>query len=134
MPTTRATTSGAVSDCRTNRMVATIAPGPASSGVPSGTIATLTSSTSSGSSVFPVSSSKDTMSRSRPPEACIAGSVMPRNVRIRSPKTANRTITPNEVSAAWSASRAIAAAPRRAVSARKIGMMPGGSMITKSVR
>ena len=44
-------------------------------------------------------------------------------------------MTPNAVSAACRASLAIAAlAPRRAVSARKIGMMPGGSMITKSVR
>ena len=53
---------------------------------------------------------------------------------MRSPKTANSTMTPNDVSAACRASRAIALAPRRAVSARKIGMIPGGSMITKSVR
>src|ERR1700731_3171283 len=53
----------------TYSMVATIAPGPASSGVTSGTKATLARSTSAseGSPAFPVSSSSATSSRSRPP-------------------------------------------------------------------
>ena len=132
--TTSDTISGAVFAWRTNRIVATIAPGPASNGVPSGTIATLTSSTSVGSSVFPVSSSSETTSSSRPPETCMAGSEIPRNCRIRSPSSANSTMTPNAVSAACSASRAIAFAPRRPASARNTGMTPGGSMITNSAR
>src|SRR5260370_33692998 len=53
----------------TYSMVATIAPGPTSSGVPSGTKATLarSSSASVGSPAFPVSSSSATSSRSSPP-------------------------------------------------------------------
>ena len=63
---------------RTKTIVATIAPGPASSGVPSGTSATLTSRTSAGVSLRPVSSSSATSSSSSPPAPCSAGSVIPR--------------------------------------------------------
>ena len=67
-----------LSDCWTNTMVATMAPGPASSGVPSGTRATLTFPfpDGCGSSILPVSSSMAMSSRSSPPDACSAGSVM----------------------------------------------------------
>ena len=60
----------------TASIVATIAPGPASSGVPNGTIATFTAesgaSCSSGLSNLPVSNSNATSSSSRPPETCSA--------------------------------------------------------------
>ena len=62
----------------TKTIVATIAPGPASSGVPSGTSATLTPllPDGCGSSIFPVSSSIATRSSSRPPAVWSAGSEM----------------------------------------------------------
>ena len=61
----------------TNSIEATIAPGPASSGVPSGTMATLTLPLgASGSSSLPVSSSIATSRSSSPPEPCSAGSEM----------------------------------------------------------
>ena len=59
-------------------IVATIAPGPAMSGVPSGTRATLTSWTGTALPSLPVSSSRATSRRSRPPAPWSAGSVMPR--------------------------------------------------------
>ena len=61
-------------------IVATMAPGPASSGVPSGTRATLTSGTPDGSSCRSVSSSSATMSSSSPPAPCSAGMPMPEEV------------------------------------------------------
>jgi len=62
----------------TKTIVATIAPGPASSGVPSGTRATFTALLLDGStdSILPVSSSIEISSSSRPPDAWSAGSVM----------------------------------------------------------
>ena len=63
---------------RTKTIVATIAPGPASSGVPSGTSATFTSRTSVGVSVRPVSNSSATRRSSKPPAPCRAGRVIPR--------------------------------------------------------
>jgi|HubBroStandDraft_1064217.scaffolds.fasta_scaffold21057_4 hypothetical protein len=64
----------------TYSIVATIAPGPASSGVPSGTKATFARSTSAseGSVAFPVSSSSATSSRSRPPAPSRAARPTPR--------------------------------------------------------
>ena len=55
----------------TARMTDTIAPGPASNGMPSGTSATLTSLVCLGSSVLPVSRSS-AMSRSNSPPAIIS--------------------------------------------------------------
>lgn len=59
----------------TNSMVATMPPGPASSGVPSGTKATLAlaRSVELGSSVLPVSSCSETSRSSRPPAPSRAG-------------------------------------------------------------
>ena len=60
----------------TNSITATIAPGPASSGVPSGTSAMLTSWLALGSFSLPVSSSSATRSSSSPPAPWRAGSEM----------------------------------------------------------
>ena len=60
----------------TNSMVATIAPGPASSGVPSGTSATLEVDWLLGSSALPVSSSSATSRSSSRPAPCSAGRSM----------------------------------------------------------
>ncbi len=62
----------------TNTIVATIAPGPASNGVPSGTSAAFTFCVASGSVAVPVSSCSATRSSSSPPAACSAGNVIPR--------------------------------------------------------
>ena len=78
MATPTATRSTVSSIAETNTMVATIAPGPASSGVPSGTSATFTFSLATGSSIWPVRSSSATSRSSRPPAPWSAGSVMPR--------------------------------------------------------
>src|SRR2546429_288107 len=64
-------------------MVATIAPGPASSGVPSGTSATFVVGTLSGSSDFPVSNCNATSTSSSPPAPCNAGRSIPRARRPR---------------------------------------------------
>ena len=133
MPAAIAVTSATPSDCWTNTMVATIAPGPASRGVPSGTSATLTSRTSLGSSARSVSSSSATMSSSSPPAPCSAGMPMPRKVRICCPTTANSEMTTSETSTAWPASRARTLLVRPGVSPRNSGMLPSGSMITNSV-
>ena len=68
----------------TATMVATIAPGPASRGVPRGTSAALvaTESGSGCSSALSVSSSSATSSNNSPPEICSAGTVMPKNRRM----------------------------------------------------
>ncbi len=82
-------------------MVAAIAPGPAKSGVPSGTSATLTSSVASASGVpLPVSRSSATNSNSNPPAPCNAGMPMPRYARMNWPATANSVITNSETSTA----------------------------------
>lgn len=57
----------------TARMTDTIAPGPASSGMPSGTRATLTSLVCFGSSVLPVSRSRAISRSSSPPAIIRAG-------------------------------------------------------------
>ena len=65
--------------CRTNTIVAAMAPGPANSGVPKGTKATLTSSAASGCELpLPVSRSSATSSNSNPPAPCNAWMPMPR--------------------------------------------------------
>ena len=133
MPAAMAVTSGSPSACCTNTMVATIAPGPASSGVPSGTRATLTSRTSAGSSWRSVSSSSATMSSSRPPAPCNAGMPMPRKRSTCWPMMANSVMTNSDTSTACPASRARVAFVRPPVRPRNSGMLPSGSMITKSV-
>ncbi|EYT50115.1 hypothetical protein D641_0104865 [Brachybacterium muris UCD-AY4] len=60
----------------TNSIIATIAPGPPSSGVPSGTSATLTPSLAAISPSLPASSCRAMISSSSPPENCRAGSEM----------------------------------------------------------
>lgn len=62
--------------CCTKSITATIAPGPPSSGVPSGTRATFTPSFAAISPSLPESSCSATISSSRPPENCSAGSEM----------------------------------------------------------
>ncbi len=78
IPAAIATKSAASCARSTKTIVATIAPGPASSGVPSGTSATLTSLVWAGSSARPVRSSSATSSRSSPPAHCRAGREIPR--------------------------------------------------------
>ena len=119
-------------DC-TNSMVATIAPGPASSGVPSGTSATLVPAVAVGSFSLSVSSSSATSSSSSPPAPCSAGSEMWRYSRICWPKNANTVITKNDTATACQAAFRAVAAERPLVSDRKIGTVPTGSMITNRV-
>ena len=68
----------------TATMAATIAPGPASRGVPKGTRAALevTASGSGLSSALSVSSSRATRRRSNPPATWREGTEMPRNFRM----------------------------------------------------
>jgi uncharacterized protein len=75
-PRATAVNSGPESTSLLKSIVATIAPGPASSGVPRGTRATLTSWPGVGSFSLPVRSSRATSRSSRPPEHCRAGSEM----------------------------------------------------------
>src|SRR5664280_1823138 len=118
---------------RTNTMVATMAPGPASSGVPKGTSATLTSGTSFGASRRSVSSSRATSANSSPPAPCSAGTPIPRYVRICWPKTANVEITRPATTTACPARRRRTRALRPLVKPRNSGIVPNGSMMTISV-
>ena len=61
--------SATLCDCLTKIIVAAIAPGPAKSGVPRGTRATLTSPVFAGSASLPVRSSNATSNSSKPPDA-----------------------------------------------------------------
>jgi len=87
----------------------------------------------SGLSDLPVNSSSATSTSSRPPAPCSAGRSMCRYPRIFCPATANATITPPASATACQAALCRSRAGSGAVSARKIGTMPGGSTITSRV-
>ena len=117
----------------TESIVATIAPGPASSGVPSGTRATLTSGTCERVGSLPVSSSSATRSSSSPPAPCSAGD---RDLEVVQDALADDREHPDDEERDELASgprRGVGGSAATPVRARKIGTAPGGSRMTTRV-
>ena len=80
-----------------------------------------------------MSNSSETRSNKSPPAACKDSSEIFKYERTKRPKSANDVITINETAAACHASLRRVAGDLSETSPRKIGVAPGGSMITNSV-
>ena len=113
-------------------MTATIAPGPASRGIPRGTRATFTASSPvSGWSIsLEVKSSIATKKRSTPPESFKDSIEICRARRICCPKKAKAKITPKDTRDAWIAALRCALGENFDVNAKNTGIKPIGSKMT----
>ena len=114
-------------------MVATIAPGPAKIGVPSGTKAMFEFESSPYLEVFPVKSSRATNKSKSAPAACSASMEILRYPKINRPKRAKIEMTRSETAAACIARIRRTRADLSATNPKKIGVAPGGSIITNNV-
>ena len=111
----------------------TIAPGPAKSGVPSGTIPMLLLLCSLPAFIFPVSNCNEIRSKSSPPAAWSASIEIFIYSRINWPKSAKVAMTNSDTPAACQARRTLSRGDLSPTSPRKIGVAPGGSIITNKV-